>query len=362
MLNLKNKTGYSFRVAFGQLEDVFSIVVSNGIAAIADRASTFSHIRWNALCEKNNVRPIFGVELAVVNELIPKKQGISYVTFIAYESVESIYELFNIATKQSWKEPRLTWDQVNDFIASKSGAVLLDDNTRFDSLVPNDDTYYSLHSGSSNAVVRDVIKRGIQLVATSNNLYPRFDDRHAYEILAGRLADRSTYPQHILPEDEWRIRWGHYPVAIDNTYRIANKCHAKLKKARLFAPERKLTLEAMCAEGADRRGIDLGDPVYLARLDRELSIIKEKKYEDYFYIVADLMEFAKANMLCGPARGSSAGSLVCYLLNITDVDPLRFDLLFERFIDINRGGWKYNSREVLENGPFPSSAKIKRCD
>jgi DNA-directed DNA polymerase III PolC len=80
----------------------------------------------------------------------------------------------------------------------------------------------------------------------------------------------------------------------------------------------------------------LKDPVYAARLDRELELIHDKGFEDYFYLVWDLVQYAKSEMLVGPARGSSCGSLVCYLLRITEIDPIPYGLLFERFIDVNR--------------------------
>ena len=96
------------------------------------------------------------------------------------------------------------------------------------------------------------------------------------------------------------------------------------------------TLKNMCIEGAILRGIDLEDEVYAKRLKRELDLIDTKKFEDYFYVVADLVQYAKTKMFVGPARGSSCGSLVCYLIGITDIDPMPYDLLFERFIDINR--------------------------
>src|SRR4029077_7559464 len=80
----------------------------------------------------------------------------------------------------------------------------------------------------------------------------------------------------------------------------------------------------------------LSSSVYNERLLHELSLIKEKDFEDYFYIVADMMRYSRDNMVVGPARGSSSGSLVCYLLGITSVDPIRHDLVFERFIDVTR--------------------------
>ena len=74
---------------------------------------------------------------------------------------------------------------------------------------------------------------------------------------------------------------------------------------------------------------------YFNLLD-EKGLLSHKNFEDYFYVIADMVKYAKQHMLVGPARGSSAGSLVCYLLDITDIDPLQYDLLFERFIDITR--------------------------
>jgi hypothetical protein len=111
----------------------------------------------------------------------------------------------------------------------------------------------------------------------------------------------------------------------------------RLPKASLPHPERKATLREMCLHGAEERGLKvLGDEVYEARLNRELALIEEKDYTDYFYIVSDLCKWAKKNMVVGPARGSSCGSLVCYLLDITDIDPIPYGLIFERFIDVNR--------------------------
>ncbi|MFN9115581.1 MAG: DNA polymerase III subunit alpha, partial [Bacteroidota bacterium] len=82
--------------------------------------------------------------------------------------------------------------------------------------------------------------------------------------------------------------------------------------------------------------VDLSDPVYGERLNRELNLIAEKNFEDYFYLVGDACRWARKNMAVGPARGSSCGSLACYLLGITTVDPIPHGLIFERFIDVNR--------------------------
>jgi DNA polymerase III alpha subunit len=99
----------------------------------------------------------------------------------------------------------------------------------------------------------------------------------------------------------------------------------------------KKTLAQMCRKGAEKLGIDLDDDgEYSKRYQYEMDLIHEKDYQDYFLITAEMIQDAKKDMLVGPARGSAAGSLVCYLADITTVDPIKHGLLFERFIDVNR--------------------------
>jgi DNA-directed DNA polymerase III PolC len=142
---------------------------------------------------------------------------------------------------------------------------------------------------------------------------------------------------HIL--NEWELKdcvpW--IPDdAFKNTYRIAKECNVDLPVAQMISFHSEKTLRQLCEEGAPARNIDLKDEVYAARLKREIDMIADKKFEDYFFVIADMINYAKKHMLVGPARGSSAGSLVCYLTGITDIDPIRHNLLFERFIDITR--------------------------
>src|SRR5262249_52784907 len=119
--------------------------------------------------------------------------------------------------------------------------------------------------------------------------------------------------------------------------RILERCSGtELRKAKLLVPEKTETLRALCISGGNSLGCDLSVPAYSSRLDRELALIEEKNFEDYFFVLHDLMQFARSRMLCGPGRGSSAGSLVCYLLGITTVDSIEHGLMFERFLDPSR--------------------------
>lgn len=319
----KIRSGYSFRKAYGNLKDVKSVL--EGRPAITDRASTFAH-------PKMGEGAILGIELCVVPDLSIKKPPKNYMTFVATESMEPIYWLAERATKQFYYEPKLTYEDIEE--VAGSCITFLGRQPEMDKInLKMPDLYLDVGPSTS----KGLLKTGLPLVAASDNYMCYAEEREVYEVLCGREATSQTYPMHILSEEEWRNCWpelGDEPLV--NGVKLAEKCTAVLKKAELVDPPKPKPLIEMCRDGAKRKGIDLNNEKYAARLKRELDLIAEKKFEDYFYLIADLCQFAKKHMFVGPARGSSCGSLVCYLLDITEVDPLPYDLIFERFIDINR--------------------------
>lgn len=184
-------------------------------------------------------------------------------------------------------------------------------------------------------------RTGKPLVATSDNNYPRDDHRAQFLSLSGGAK---VTPQHLLSEEEWLLRPGlltkaQIQGAIGKAHEIAEDLTGlELPKAPMIKFKgdlRKLVMKGKRYR-IENQHITAWTPEYEERLQKEMKMIKEKEYESYFLVVADLVQWAKGEMLVGPARGSSAGSLVCYLLRITEVDPLVFGLLFERFIDVNR--------------------------
>lgn len=338
---MRIRTGYSFRTAVGMLEDVMSRVQEIGmkVAPISDRASTFGFNRWSKLSKKAGLKPIYGVEIAVTPSLNAKKPVVDHWTFFAEDDIRSINELLHLATNQFRYEPLLTYEQaanVRNCIKIAGSRSLLDHFER------RDDLYIGLSPSCSRGFISDASKLGHQFIRTSDNKFVRPDDEGFYEVVVGKGASVQTYPQWILSEEEWlksvqRIASPEIIAdALDNAEKAQERCKAELKAGTLLAPERPATLRELCVAGAKKIGVDLSDPVYSARMDRELKLIAEKNFEDYFFIIADMMHWARQQMLCGPARGSSCGSLVCYLLEITTIDPIKYDLLFERFIDITR--------------------------
>lgn len=334
---LRIRTGYSFHTAFGHLEDVAKQLADEPFWPITDRNSTFGFNRWSKLAKKHKKKPVFGVELAVTPRLGDNKPTLDFWTFIAKDDIKFINQLVSLATSNPGKEPSLTYEQ-----AQKAEGVfkIAGERCQLQHMQPADDLFIALSPALPRGLY-NAAKEQFNFAATSDNLYPSQEDKELYRIALGRRANTQTYPQWILNDQEWdqaidfatedeKLR------AIENSKTILEHSSADLKKATLLVPEKPKTLEQLCVEGAVKLNCNLDDPVYKARLEKELKLIAEKQFEDYFFIIADLVNWAKERMIVGPARGSSCGSLVCYLLGITSVDPIPYGLIFERFIDVQR--------------------------
>ena len=330
MINLKIRTEYSFRRAYGTLEKIIETCNTERIAITDD--GTWGHVPLSKLCKN----PIYGVEIAFVEDAKERsKQPTNYVTFLAKNNsgLKEIYNLTSLATTKEhfYYFPRLDYTHLFDI--SENVFILSGSNPNWGLLPKNKNVFAEINPMST----KKVLDLKFPLVATSDNFYPRITDRKVYEVLVGRNHQARTKPMHILDEWEYKsaIPWAPQE-AIDNTHLISKDCNASLTQANMVKFEKTKSLLELCKEGAKKLNINLSDVKYKERLQYELGLIDEKKFEDYFFVIADMVNYAKQHMFVGPARGSSAGSLVCYLLGITDVDPLKHNLLFERFIDVNR--------------------------
>lgn len=331
------RTGYSFKTAYGHLKDVAARLTELNWERqpITDRESTFGFARWSKMVPA----PIYGVELAVVPSLGEKNPPIDYMTFLATKSLAPLHDLVKMATGVPGKYPQLLYSQVD---AATGVVKIAGERAQLKYMNPTDpDLYVALSPALSKGLYTEAIEKSFKFVAVSENYYPQAADKELYRIALGKRSNTQSYPMHILSDDEWdKAVWvadlRHKEEALVNRELIWNRCKAQLNKARLLIPPRNRTLKELCVDGAEKLGIDLSNDVYQKRLDRELELIAEKQYEDYFYIIADMVNWAKERMIVGPARGSSCGSLACYLLGITAVDPIPFGLIFERFIDTTR--------------------------
>jgi DNA polymerase III alpha subunit len=334
------RSGYSFRTAAGRLEEVLDRLVEIGWteAPIADRCSTYSFVEWTKGCEKRKLRPIYGVELAVSPEPAEARPTYDYWTFLAKDNLRELNELVTRATMSPGREPALRYEEALD-----NGLIKITGSAVLPHLLPppRDDLYVGLSPASPRAGMKALLNAGHVPVARSENFFPREGDENLWRTIV-RQSSSQAYPMHIMDDASlqgWLAK-GHgegvASRALSNRAPLLAASRAGLVRASILKPPRPKTLKALCLEGAKRTGTNLKDPVYKARLERELSLIAEKDYEDYFHIVADMMMYARQHMIVGPARGSSCGSLACYLLGITSVDPIPHGLIFERFIDTSR--------------------------
>lgn len=341
------RTGYSFRQAAGAIDEVISRIVETGSkdACICDIASTFGFLRWKKEAEKAGLKVSFGIELAVSTERQAKKPNSDNWRFIAKDTIKPINDLAKLATSQYRYKPLLSINQAYSSDCFKiigPNPYWVHDN-EYSWIKPKEDLFIALGPSTSKYIAQKALERGFEFISVSDNRYPRKEDAGFYEVLCGRNASLQTYDQHIQSSDEWRESVSHLGLtkeliesSISNRQSVMDNSTATLLKASLPKISWPKSLRQLCEEGAIKLKCDLTAPVYKERIDRELDMISAKGFDDYMQIIADLMTFARSRMRCGPGRGSSAGSLVCYLTGITTVDPIKHDTIFERFIDVTR--------------------------
>lgn len=201
---------------------------------------------------------------------------------------------------------------------------------------------------------------GIPLVATNDCHYMKKEDAKAHDVLlcmqtGKHISDRDrmrmpTDDFYIKSEEEMRSFFPHLPSAIENTAKIASMCHAQYTFGEIHLPtfaippmytDRNDYFHELTEEGLNEKLALEKDAkirkVYSDRLSYELSVISSMGYIDYYLIVWDFIKYARDHeIMVGPGRGSGAGSLAAYVLGITNIDPIRYGLIFERFLNSER--------------------------
>lgn len=206
----------------------------------------------------------------------------------------------------------------------------------------------------NRALLKMSRETGLPLVVTNDAHYLAKDDAYAQDVLlcmqTGKTLsdpDRMKFETdefYIKSEKEMRSLFPDYPEAADNTVKIAEMCNVEIEFGHYHLPEFRLPdgfeayeyLKRLCMEGLKKKYAPDRKDVF-EQLDYELEMIKKMGFVDYFLIVADFVNYARDNGIpVGPGRGSAAGSVVSYCLGITDVDPIKYSLYFERFLNPER--------------------------
>ena len=209
-------------------------------------------------------------------------------------------------------------------------------------------------AGVNQGILKLHQETGLPMVCTNDAHYLRKEDAAAHDILlciqTGKTVDdenRMRYEPrnfYLRSEEEMRALFDGYEDAVDNTGRIAERCNLDFTFGKYHLPEFQLPegydaktyLQELCDRGYQER-YEAGKPAYRKQLDYELDMINRMGFTDYFLIVSDFVNYAKSRDIpVGPGRGSAAGSMVSYCLHITDVDPMKYSLYFERFLNPER--------------------------
>lgn len=328
MIQLRIRTEYTFGQTFAPISRVIERLKAIGCTAagIVDVDSTWGHVAWVKACKKEGIQPMLGVEVCVTDDETTHRMW-----FLA-RNKEGLGELYRFTSK-SHQQP----------IATKSGSIprlyrkdvlnMSENILKFAGDLTDGDfllevgAFIDLNPASRILNVKKKAlaeKHGLQIVSTSDNAYAFPEDKETFELIS-RAGNKAT-PQHILDQLD------HQSLA----QAIADTCNGlELPVAPMVRAEG--NLEQICRDGIKFRKMeDRWTEEYETRLNYELELIRSKDFESYFIIVADMVHYAKQHMLVGPSRGSAAGSLVCYLARITEIDPLPPKLYFERFIDVSR--------------------------
>lgn len=327
MIHLRVRTEYSFKQTYAPIDRCVKRLKEIGCthAGIVDRESTWGHVLWHEECRKAGIIPILGVELIVSEE----EDIVTSMWFLA-KNLAGLKELYRYSSKSYRQKvktkfgssPRLFQSDIIEM--SQTGNVYIFAGEILDeSFLIRCGAILDLSPASRimNMSKEAMSKRiGGKLVETCDNFYAYQEDKDTFELTNGRTKPSPQYITEIK-QDVGDLEFEDY----------------NLPKAPML--HREGDLEKICREGIEYRRVHQfleWDERYEARLRREIDLIRAKNFDSYFLVVSDMVIEAKRHMLVGPSRGSSAGSLVCYLTRITEIDPIKADLIFERFIDESR--------------------------
>ena len=345
---LRLRTGYSFRSAVGDVGEIAAMTEGDGVAPITDRSSAYGWTRWAKAVRDAGGFPALGIELAVTPDIHAKPRPIvDWWTFLPADGgIAPLSALVALATSQFRYMPLLEYGQAmgaEGVFAIAGPRAIAEEVAKH----PVRDThYYGLGPSSTRGHVRRMEAAGLPFASCMDNAYPKPDDRAWYETACGRGAETRTWPQHVLDTSEWHdaVKRNGVPHAeavraVERSAEVlAVAADAEIGAAGIPPKRGRDSLAVRCESGLAKLGIPADDsnPAYRDRLAKELRLIDDKGFAPYFHLVADLCGWARERMLVGPARGSSCGSLVCYALGITRIDPIPHGLIFERFVDTTR--------------------------
>ena len=331
---LYNKTNYSLLSSLIKIDDIISYAINNKLDSISIvDTNMYGTMEFIKKCNKNNIKPIIGLEL-ILEE---------YKLIVFAKDYDGYKELLKLSTSQN--ENKLSKEILEKHNKNLIAVIPYNYRNYFEEI---NKIYKDIYLGFSNKKEeQEALVITNNIVFFQENLYLENKDSeilpYLYKIRDGKtISDEDKYDidNHSLIINN--IEELSNNTGINNTNVIANKCEIVFPKPKLLLPIYECDnasnyLFELCKAGLNKRLNKTIPEDYRLRLSHELKVIDEMGFSNYFLVVYDFIKYAKKHgILVGPGRGSGAGSLVAYSLGITDIDPLEYDLLFERFLNPER--------------------------
>ena len=354
--------------------------------AITDHGVMYGAVAFYKACKAAGIKPIIGCEVYVAPRSMEEKgrsDEYDYSHLVLLCKNETGYKnlcyLVSAAfTEGFYMKPRIDWPLLHkhaeglvclsgclageipqrivhgDYAGAKARALELYELFGEDFYLEIQDHNIALERQASEGLIRISRETGIPLVVTNDAHYIAKTDAYYQDVLMcvqmGKAVDEpnrlrfETEEFYIKSEEEMRAIFPQHPEAADNTALIAEKCNFDFSFGHYHLPRFKLPegetdsfeyLKKLCDRGFEKHY--KGRPEVRKQLDYELEMIRNMGFVDYFLIVSDFIGYARSQGIpVGPGRGSAAGSVVSYCLHITDIDPIKYSLFFERFLNPER--------------------------
>ena len=379
-------TQYSLLDGAAKITDLVGYAKELGMTslAITDHGVMYGAIEFYEECKKQGIKPILGCEVYVTtgSHLERNNRGLYHLILLAenLEGYHNIMKMVSLAQLEGfYYKPRVDKDILRAHskgviclsacIAGELPVYILQDNLdgarrcleEYLEIFGKDNYFLEIqnHDLDEEHKVNKALKQlakeyGLGLVATNDLHYVRRQDAEAQDVLlclqTGSTVDepnRMRFPNdqfYLKSYKEMAEKFPDCPEALANTNLIAERCNVELEFGKLLLPEFAVPegfdavsyLRHLCEESLVKKYPQANKEVW-DRLDFELKIINQMGYACYFLIVWDFIKYCRENeILVGPGRGSAAGSIVAYLLGITNIEPIRYALLFERFLNPER--------------------------
>jgi DNA polymerase-3 subunit alpha len=358
--------------------------------AITDHGNIFGAVKFSQMCKKAGIKPVIGMEAYTIPDKSIKSATDKYyhMTILVQNEIgyRNLCKLISFSFKEGFYfRPRIDYNILqhhHEGLIMTSGCLgghipqlLLENKDQqartqiewFLQLLGNERFYFEIQpeDQAEQKVVNDKIlalskEYGITCLATADCHYPALDDRTAHEIMLciqthNKLNDSDRYSfgeckPYLRTPEEMLSCFPNNPETIWNTGKVADLCDFSFKTGTLFFPEFEIPknhtqttyFKKLCQKGFDKL-LDRGafpaeqKELYQQRLNLEIDLIEKMGFVGYFLVVSDFTSWSRANGVpVGPGRGSAAGAIVAWVLEITNIDPIRYNLLFERFLNPER--------------------------